>query len=51
MLVWCTDSVIYPNLVFIDPLSGNRSSVHCHNGEIRHASFMKKTSYIVSSGR
>jgi len=51
VLVWCLDSVPFPNLVFIDPLSGNRNSVYCHDGLIRTALFTKNATKIVSCGR
>eukprot|EP00983_Pelagomonas_calceolata_P114946 1160142-Pelagomonas_calceolata.AAC.11 len=47
VLVWCMDSVPFPNLVFIDPLSGNRNSVYCHDGLIRSAMFTKNATKIV----
>jgi len=50
VLVWCMDSVPFPNLVFIDPLSGNRNSVYCHDGLIRSAMFTKNATKIVSCG-
>uniref|UniRef100_A0A7S3R5P2 Ion transport domain-containing protein n=1 Tax=Dunaliella tertiolecta TaxID=3047 RepID=A0A7S3R5P2_DUNTE len=50
VLVWCKDSVPFPNLVFVDPLSGNRACVHCHGGAVMHATFMKQASRIVTAG-
>ena len=51
VIVWCMDSVPFPNLVFINPLSGDRNSVYCHDGLIRSALFTKNATKIVSCGR
>lgn len=41
VIAWCTDSVPFPNLVFLDALNGNRNSVFSHDGLVRHAVFAK----------
>ncbi len=35
VVVWCTDSVPFPNLVVVDVMSQNKISVYCHEGLVR----------------
>lgn len=35
VVVWCTDSVPFPNLVVVDIMSQNKISVYCHEGLVR----------------
>ena len=39
VLAWCTDSVPFPNLVFVDVLNNAKTSVYSHEGLVRHAVF------------
>ncbi len=41
VVAWCTDSVPFPNLVFVDALGGTKNAVFCHDGLVRHATFAK----------
>ncbi len=50
VLAWCTDSVPFPNLVFVDALNNVKNSVYCHDGLIRSAVFGKESSKIISCG-
>ncbi|KAG1680624.1 hypothetical protein FOA52_015073 [Chlamydomonas sp. UWO 241] len=50
VLVWCTDSVPFPNLVFVDALNDAKNSVFCHDGLVRHAVFAKDSERIISCG-
>ncbi|KAL6745453.1 quinon protein alcohol dehydrogenase-like superfamily, partial [Haematococcus lacustris] len=47
---WCTDSVPFPNLIFVDALNGAKNSVYCHDGLVRHATFAKDAAKIISCG-
>ncbi|KAG2498331.1 hypothetical protein HYH03_003591 [Edaphochlamys debaryana] len=50
VVVWCTDSVPFPNLVVVDIMSQNKISVYCHEGLARHAIFTPNGDRIISSG-
>lgn len=50
VVVWCTDSVPFPNLVVVDVMSQNKISVYCHEGLVRQAVFTPNGDRIVSSG-
>mmetsp|Transcript_14469 Transcript_14469/g.31389 ORF Transcript_14469/g.31389 Transcript_14469/m.31389 type:complete len:1906 (-) Transcript_14469:1211-6928(-) len=50
VLVWCTDSVPFPNLIFVDALNNAKNSVYCHEGFVRHAVFAKDAAKIISCG-
>ncbi|GFR45654.1 hypothetical protein Agub_g7065 [Astrephomene gubernaculifera] len=50
VVVWCTDSVPFPNLVVVDVMSQNKISVYCHEGLVRQAVFTPNGDRIISSG-
>ena len=50
MVVWCTDSVPFPNLVYVDCMSQTRTSVYCHDGLVRQATFSKDSHQIITCG-
>ncbi|PNH06420.1 WD repeat domain-containing protein [Tetrabaena socialis] len=50
VVVWCTDSVPFPNLVVVDIMSQNKISVYCHEGLVRQAVFTPDGGRIISSG-
>jgi WD40 repeat protein len=50
VLVWCTDQVPFPNMVFVDALNDGKNSVLCHGGLIRSAVFGKDSAKIISCG-
>jgi hypothetical protein len=35
VVVWCTDSVPFPNMYVVDIMSQNKISVYCHEGLVR----------------
>ncbi len=51
VIAWCTDSVPFPNLVFVDALNNSKNSTFCHEGLVRHATFSKDSAKIISCGR
>lgn len=51
VIAWCTDSVPFPNLVFVDALNNSKNSTFCHDGLVRHATFSKDSAKIISCGR
>ncbi|GIL71256.1 hypothetical protein Vretifemale_1855, partial [Volvox reticuliferus] len=50
VVVWCTDSVPFPNLVVVDVMSQNKISVYCHEGLVRQAVFTPNGDRIISTG-
>ncbi len=50
VVAWCTDSVPFPNLIFVDALTGAKNSTYCHEGLVRHATFSKDAAKIISCG-
>lgn len=50
VVVWCTDSVPFPNLVVLDVMTQNKLSVYCHDGLVRQACFTSAGDRIVSCG-